>query len=121
MKTLKLLFVIALSIFLTDISVAQKESKYKELTIKVSVQCGMCKDRVEKALAFEKGVKSSTVDLENKTVTVKYKSSKTTPDKIRKAIAKLGHDADNVKADEKAYNDLPQCCKKPDDPEYIKH
>jgi periplasmic mercuric ion binding protein len=91
------------------------------VTIKTSAQCGMCKDRIEKALAYEKGVISSELSLDTKDVVVKYKESKTNPDKIREAIAKLGHDADNIAGDPKAYAKLPACCKKPDDPNYIGH
>ena len=91
------------------------------LQIKTSSQCDMCKERIEEALAFEKGVKSSELDLETKVVTVSYRASKTTPEKIRKAISKVGYDADDVAADGKAYEKLPACCKKPDDPEHVKH
>ena len=91
------------------------------LQVRTSSQCGMCKDRIEETLAFEKGVKSSSLDLETKIVTVHYKASKTTPEKIRKAISKVGYDADDVAADGKAYEKLPACCKKPGDPDHVKH
>ncbi len=111
---------LAMMVVMTGAVQAQKTSKIKEIKIKVSAQCGMCKDRIERALTFEKGVKSAEVDLETKTVTVTYNETKTTPDKIRLAISKLGHDADDVKADEKAYSKLPACCKKPDDASHQK-
>ena len=34
------------------------------------------------------------------------------PETIREVISKLGYDADNVKADNDAYNKLDGCCKK---------
>ena len=95
--------------------------KYEEIRIKTSSQCDMCKERIEEALAFEKGVKKSELDLETHIVTVTYRKGKTTPENIRKAIAKIGYDADDVKADPKAYGKLPACCKKPDDPDAIPH
>ena len=91
------------------------------LKITTSSQCDMCKERIEEALAFEKGVKSSELDLETKVVTVSYKASRTTPEKIRRAISKVGYDADDVAADLKAYSKLPACCKKPDDPDHEGH
>jgi hypothetical protein len=45
---------------------------------------------------------------------VTYNKGKTSPEKIRKAISKVGYDADNVTADPKAYSKLDACCKKPD-------
>jgi hypothetical protein len=52
---------------------------------------------------------------------VTYKKSKTSPEKIRKAISKVGYDADDVTADPKAYSKLDACCKKPDDPDADPH
>lgn len=95
--------------------------KYEEIKIKTSSQCEMCKEKIEETLAFTKGVKKSELDLETNTVTVTYRPKKTTPENIRKAIAKAGYDADDVKADTKAYVKLPACCKKPDDPDAKPH
>ena len=103
------------------VTTAAAGPKPETIKIKTSSQCYDCKERIEEALAFEKGVKSSTLDLETKIVTVSYKAGKTTPDKIRKAISKVGYDADEVKADLKAYGKLPACCKKPDDPDHVEH
>ena len=90
----------------------KKADKYSEIKIKTSAQCDMCKETIEKAMAFEKGVKTSDLNVESKVVTVKYDATKTTPEKIRLAISKVGYDADDVKADEKAYSKLSPCCKK---------
>ena len=91
--------------------------KNVEIKIKTSAVCGMCKDRIEQGLAFEKGIKDVSLDVETKIATVKYNPAKTTPDEIRKAISKLGYDADEVVADKTAYDKLPKCCKK-DAPEH---
>jgi copper chaperone CopZ len=112
-------FVVTL-LLLSAGAMAQK-SKFEEIKIKTSSQCDMCKERIEEALAFEKGVKKSSLDVETKIVTVTYRPSKTTPEKIRRAISKAGYDADDVTADPKAYGKLPACCKKPDDPDARPH
>jgi len=83
--------------------------------IKTSAQCEMCKEAIEKALAYERGVVASDLDLKTKQVKVIYHPAKTTPEKIRKAISMSGYDADEVMADPKAYRRLPRCCKKPQD------
>jgi cation transport ATPase len=89
-----------------------KKKETKEITIKSSVVCDMCKERVENDMAFEKGVKAVSVNLKTKEVTVTYRADKTDPDKLRKAVSKIGYDADDVEADPKAYAKLPACCKK---------
>lgn len=82
-----------------------------EMSIKSSVVCDMCKKKVEKALAF-KGVEKSTVDLNTKIITVSYDPQQTTPEKIRSAVSKAGYDADEVKADPKAYKSSTNVVKK---------
>ena len=98
-----------------NIAQAQEEAKEpKEKTIKIqtSAICGMCEDRIESNIAYEKGVKSVELDDETKIVTITYKTAKTNPDKLGKAISKLGYDADDVEADKEAHDKLPKCCQK---------
>jgi copper chaperone CopZ len=90
----------------------EKKKNYEEVQIQTSAVCGMCKERIEHDLAFEKGVKSVVLDNETKIVTVGYSPKKTNPDNIRQAISKIGYDADDVAADPIAYEKLPGCCKK---------
>ena len=90
----------------------KKADKFSEIKIKTSSQCGMCKETIEKAMAFEKGVKTSDLDVKTKILTVTYNPAKTSPEKIKLAVSKAGYDADDVKADQKAYDKLSPCCKK---------
>lgn len=90
----------------------KKRKKVETISIKTSAQCGMCKDRIEKAMAYEKGVKKAVLDVDSKILTVTYKTRKTNPKKLRKAVSKVGYDADKVVAEEKAYSKLPMCCQK---------
>lgn len=98
-------------------SVVAQDAKSSVIDIKVSSQCSMCKERIEKMLAFEKGIVSSNLDLETHTIKVTYKNKKTTPEAIKKAISLTGYDADDVAADPEAYAKLPDCCKKTEDRE----
>jgi len=113
MKT-KNVIISGMTIMLTLLWIAAfcQEKKPETLKIKTSAVCDMCKDRIEKGLAFEKGVKKADLDVKTKIVTITYNPAKTTPDDLRKAISKLGYDADNVPADKVAYSKLPACCKK---------
>jgi len=112
MKKLHLILVI---IFVSAFSYTSKAQTNEEVKIQTSGQCGMCKDRIEKALSYEKGIVSSNFDVTTKIVTVVYKPSKINPDKIRITISKLGYQADGFKADPIAYENLPACCKLPGD------
>ena len=105
--------VVILCVFVAfGLSTACGQNKKEIVKIKTSAVCGMCKDRIEKNIAFEKGVSDVVLDNDTKVATVTYNPKKTNPDKIRQALSKLGYDADGVKADQNAYNDLPPCCKK---------
>jgi periplasmic mercuric ion binding protein len=89
-----------------------QQKKVDTIEILTSAVCDMCKERIEGGLAFEKGVKSSTLDVETKIATVVYNPTKTSPVQLRKTISKLGYDADTIPANQAAYNKLPACCRK---------
>jgi len=110
-KLIALMIVAIVLIGNTIYAQVKKADKFSEIKIKTSAQCEKCKATIEKALAFEKGVKSSDLNVNTKVCTVKYDPAKTTPDKIRIAISKAGYDADAVKADPKSYAKLSPCCK----------
>lgn len=84
----------------------------KEVTFKSSINCDMCKSKIEKDLPLTKGVKKVNVDVDKKTITVTYNDTKTDQTKLKKAISKIGYDADEVVADQKAHDRLAKCCQK---------
>ena len=101
----KLIIVISFFAF-----VAVANAQTKQVEIKTSAICSMCKATIERDLAFEKGVKSADLDVDTKILTVEYNAKKTTPDKIRTRITKVGYNADDKSRDPKAYTKLPACC-----------
>jgi copper chaperone CopZ len=80
-----------------------------------TVQCGMCENTISKALDKVKGVKEYTIDIENKKAFVTYDDGLTSLTKIEKAISKAGYAANERKANKKAYDELHNCCKLPED------
>jgi mercuric ion binding protein len=102
----------AIFLFALQGAVAKGGATEATLLIKTSAICKECKDRLESMLAYEKGVVKSELNVDTKVLSVTYKSNKTTPEKIKKSITEAGYDADELKADPKAYNKLPRCCKK---------
>ena len=109
------LTIVAFLILAMGSQLAAQNPKTADLEIKTSAQCSMCKETIEKAMAFEKGVVKYELVVETKILKVTYKPSKTSPETIRKAVSEVGYDADDVAADPKAYQNLADCCKKPED------
>ncbi len=109
MKTILFnLFFLLLSVNL----VAQnpQDTIVKTSVIPVMGDCDECKVNIEKAANYVKGVKKATWDKDQQLLTVTYRSDKTSELTIEEAIAKVGYDTRDVKADEKAYQKLPTCC-----------
>ncbi len=82
----------------------------KPAEITVNGKCGMCKNRIEKAAKGVKGVKTATWDKETKVLTIDYNEKLTDVKTIEKAIASVGYDAGEEKANVEARKKLPACC-----------
>lgn len=106
MKTRNLL-IVAMLVFATSIFARAEKTE----TFKVAGNCGMCEKRIEKAAMSVDGVSEADWDSETKKMTVVFDESKTKLEDIEKAIAKVGHDNDGAKADDKVYDSLHGCCK----------
>ncbi len=90
---------------------------YKKVVIQTpTVQCEMCKTKIENYLRREPGISAVKVDYKKKTTTVTFLTDRNNIEQIKTAIANAGYDADDVTADEDAYKKLPKCCKKPEAP-----
>lgn len=71
----------------------QKKGEKETITFDVSMTCENCKKRIEKNIAYEKGVTDMKVDLPSKTVTIEYRKDKTSIEKLIAAFEKLGYEA----------------------------
>lgn len=111
MKSIKLTL-LALIGFVSIASAQQKTTK-KVVINTPSVQCEMCKDRIEKYMSREPGIVSVKVDYKKKTTTVSFSTDRNDIEQVKTAIANIGYDADDVTAEEGSYAKLPKCCKKP--------
>ena len=107
MKTFKI-FSIALCCSLFASSVVAQKTKTE--TFKVSGNCGMCENTIEKA-AKAAGATSAEWNKDTKVITVKYSSSTSDLAKIQKSIADAGYDNVGVKATNESYDKLHSCCK----------
>jgi copper chaperone CopZ len=119
MKTLKIIsLAIVMLVFVMPYSGLSQESndRFETVEIQTSAICGMCKDRIEKEMAFERGVRKVELDNKTKIVTIEFRTGRTDKEKLKKAISKIGYDADDVTADQKAHDRLPACCQKGNEP-----
>lgn len=88
-----------------EIPQAKKEAKFV-----VFGNCGMCKNRIEKAVGKLEGVETVNWDKESKYLTATYDPSKVKETEIHEQIISVGHDTEDSKAADKVYNSLPGCC-----------
>lgn len=88
----------------------EKAQKYQTVVIMTSSECGDCKERIEGALNYTKGVVFAELDVATKQVTVKFATKKITLQQVKEVIAAIGYDADEVKAVPAAQKKLPLCC-----------
>lgn len=80
-------------------------------TFSVKGNCGMCKDKIEKAANGLDGVKAANWNIDSKELTVAFDASKISIDTIHQSIAASGYDTDKVRAEDAVYNNLHHCCK----------
>jgi mercuric ion binding protein len=98
-------------LFVTLSTQAQdKKNKNAKYDIEVSGNCDLCKKRIEKAAFSVKGVKSAEYHLDDNTLHLIINEEKCSILDVKKAIASVGHDTDEVKATDKDYENLHGCC-----------
>lgn len=90
---------------------AQKTKKVEVIKIQTSAICGECKERIEDKLNFTKGVVFADLNLDNKVVTVKYKTKLIDVIQIKTIISMIGYHAGDVARDTESFNALPGCCR----------
>lgn len=99
-------FLLVFFSFLTITLYAQSDST---TTFDVAGNCGMCKQRIEKAAKLP-GVEHAEWNLQTHKVTVKYNSKKVKLAQIQQAIANAGHDNSGYRAPDEVYEKLHECC-----------
>ena len=87
-----------------------RKNKNAKYSIEVNGNCEQCKKRIEKAAYSVVGVKSAVWDIETHNLDLILNEQKTTLLDVEKAIAKVGHDTKDVKAEDAVYEKLHSCC-----------
>ncbi|TWI02151.1 copper chaperone CopZ [Flavobacterium tiangeerense] len=104
--------IVVLILVFTGFTVQAQEIKNKNAKVEfhVSGNCEMCKKRIEKAALSVSGVKSADWHMDCGTLYLIVNEQKTDLLTIQKAIAKVGHDTNEVKALQEDYEKLHTCC-----------
>lgn len=105
--------VIVLAIFLAGFTAnAQaKTNKNAKYTTEVNGNCEQCQKRIQKAALSVNGVKSVNWSIETHQLSLILNEEKTDLLSVKKAVAKVGHDTDLIKATNADYENLHSCCK----------
>ena len=119
MKTLTTMVISLLMIAsFTPESQAQKRGD-KTVVIEANMTCGQCKAKIEKDIAFERGVRAVEANHETKLVTIHYRENRNSDENLVKAIEKLGYKAkvhkpqkSVAKCMDRPSTDSKSCCSK---------
>lgn len=114
----KLFLLLLVVVATTVVSFGQTKSKVVKSEIKTTLYCDHCSKcescaiRLKTGLRKLNGFKLFNVDEAKMIFSVSYDSSILDLMTIKKEIAAMGFDADEIPADPKAYKKLDGCCKK---------
>jgi copper chaperone CopZ len=123
MKTIKFFSIV---LFISIISFVNNSAeamnkKTTETEIKVLGNCGMCKERIENAAYSVRGVRKADWDEQTKMLTLVYRNDRAEQETIERAIAKAGHDTENIITDEETHANLHHCCIYPRNAEWLEN
>ena len=112
-------------LFFSTLAQAQTKALKADTVLTPTIQCDMCKTRIEQYLKRIDGVTYANVIVKRKYAVVKYLTDRTNSEVIKTAVANSGYDvakkgADGqleveINANPDFYKLLPKCCKKPED------
>lgn len=99
----RILVIMLCAVVACSTAFAQEKKKKEKVTFLVEgMDCNNCVKKIEKNIAFEKGVTDLKCDLSTRTAEVTYRTDKTTTADLASAFKKIGMDATPLKEGEKA-------------------
>lgn len=110
-KVKNLFLVLLMSGFAFSAQGQEKKNKNAKYTTEINGNCEQCQKRIQKAAFSVAGVKSASWDVGTHQLNVIINEEKCSLADVKKAIAKVGHDTDSVKAATEDYDNLHHCCK----------
>jgi mercuric ion binding protein len=106
-----ILLILAISLLSLTSNAQDKKNKNARYDVEVNGNCEQCKKRIEKAAFSIGGVKSAEWHMDDHKLHLIINEDKTSVAEVKKAIAKVGHDAEETKATDADYENLHHCCK----------
>jgi mercuric ion binding protein len=106
----KIVLVVLFAFLGINVNAQDKPNKNKKIEVGVSGNCEMCKKRIEKAAYSVKGVKSATWHADHQDLHLIIDETKCKVVDVEKAIAKAGHDTQDVKSTDAEYDKVHGCC-----------
>lgn len=106
----KIILIFLVSLMGINVQAQEKKNKNAKYDIAVSGNCEMCKKRIEKAALSVKGVKSATWHADHQDLHLILDETKCTVQQVHEAVAKVGHDTDEIRAKDEDYEKLHICC-----------
>jgi len=99
-------------LLLVTLSVQAQDKKKKNASydFEVNGHCTLCKKRIEKAAFSIAGVKSANWNVDDHILHLIINEEKCSVLAVKKAVAAVGHDTDEVKAQDDVYAKLHGCC-----------
>ena len=101
---------LGIMLLVATLSAQAQTNKNAKYTIEVNGNCEQCQKRIQKAAFSVAGVKTAVWSIETHKLDLTLNEEKTTIVAVKKAIAKVGHDTDEVKATDAVYEKLHHCC-----------
>ena len=109
----KTIFISLLLVSFSIQGIAQENTSNKKIvktSFWVNGICEMCQERIQKAALSTKGVKMATWHIDSKMLSLVYNRKKCDINDIKENIADIGHDSEDLRAPDEAYNNLHACC-----------
>ena len=107
---MKNLFLGIMLIIALSTQAQEKKNKNAKYTIDVNGNCEQCQRRIQKAAFSVDGVKTANWSIETHKLEVTLNEEKATVAQVKKAVAKVGHDAGEIRATNETYENLHHCC-----------
>ena len=110
-QKMKKIIAIVLLVFVGFTTQAQvKKNKNAKYVTEVNGNCEQCQKRIQKAAFSVVGVKSAIWNIETHQLSLILNEEKCSLLEVKKAIALVGHDTDEVKSTKATYEKLHHCC-----------
>ncbi len=106
----KIIVLVFLAFVGLTVQAQAKKNKNAKYVTEVNGNCDQCQKRIQKAAFSVGGVKSAVWNIETHQLSVILNEEKCSLLDVKKAIATVGHDTDEVRSKDEVYESLHYCC-----------